>query len=116
VLFHDLKIGIVPNAFIRHDSTKVTEGVTTLFSDRFFKNYLKDIFVKYADINYNFDDNTIAFEINKLYKLILVSLLKFNFANFNGYRKQLFLFKNNIISINKSRSINAHLNSNHLDL
>jgi GT2 family glycosyltransferase len=116
ILFHNLKIGVVPDVFIRHDSNKPVLAYLKPFSKKYFSDYLKNIFCKYADINKNFGKKEIKNEKYKVLKLAVKSLifLKFNF--FFGYLKQLYLFKKNVKCIEKSRRLNIKINSNYLDV
>lgn len=114
--FHQMKIGVVPSTFIRHDSHKPKRNDVNLFSAKYFENYLRGIYFKYADINSNFNSEEISKELKKNYKLALMSLIKLNFINFFGYLKQLSLFKKNIESIKNSRFINKNIHLNHLEI
>lgn len=114
--FHQIKIGVVPKVFIRHDSHKPKKMESELFSEKFFSTYLLEIYHKYGDINRHFDQVEIKKEIFKYQKLFFLCILKLNFTKASGYLKQINLFKSKIVHINKSREINKSINLNYLDV
>ena len=116
VVFHKLKIGVVATAFIRHDSTQVSEQTVQLFSERYYKNYIKDLAVKYANLNLPYTSKSVSKERKKLYKLLFYSLIKLNVFKVKGFLKTLFLLNKNYVLIRNSREINMQLKPNHLDL
>ncbi len=114
--FHKMKIGVVPNTFIRHDSHKPKKESLDLFSDKYYAYYLREIFFKYADINKVFGNREISKERKKNYKMAIVSLLNFKPLNTIGYLKQLRLFKAKIEDINNSRLTNKTVYPNHIEI
>lgn len=114
VIFHGLKIGVVSNAFIRHDSHKSTEPILDLFSDEYFADYLKGIYFKYANINNEFGKENINKEIQKIRKMILKNILCFNVKYVYGYYKQIKILNKQIDKIKKSRNRNSGLGLKYL--
>lgn len=115
-IFHKIKIGVVPKTYIRHDSHKKEIIDFDLFSEKYFSVFLKEIYVKYGDINRNFGKVEIKKELNKLYKLFIGGILKFKIKKILGFYKQIYLFKSEINRINISRKINKSVNLNYLDV
>ncbi|HEX8575230.1 MAG TPA: glycosyltransferase family 2 protein [Flavobacterium sp.] len=115
VVFHKMKIGVVPTAYIRHDSHKPKLKKSKLFSHHYFAEYKKEIAVKFGDINVDFGIISKSIEKKKIYKLILYNLLTFKFTRGIGFLKQLIFFKKAVKQIEISRYINKQLNSNYLD-
>lgn len=114
VIFHGLKIGVVSNAFIRHDSHKSTELILDLFSDEYFADYLKVIYFKYANINNEFEQKNINKETQKIRKMILKNILCFNIKYVYGYYKQIKILNKQIDKIKKSRNRNSGLGLKYL--
>lgn len=116
VRYHKMNIGVVPHTFIRHDSHKPKKGDYDLFSQKYFDNYLRQIYFKFADINRVFGNDEINKELKKNYKLFLISLVKLNFEKAFGYLKQIRFFKSMIQNINISRTINKKVYLNHIEI
>jgi GT2 family glycosyltransferase len=116
LLYHNMKIGIVPDSFIRHDSHKPKSEQIKLFSEKYFDIYKKEIAVKYANINVEFTTENISKEINKNHKVILYNFLKLDFAKVRGFLKQLNILNKMVKLIEISRNKNVHVNSNYLNL
>lgn len=78
VLFHNLKIGICPTAFVVHDSNDGYHIEQPRGSDRYFNKFLNYIKIEYADVNL---DNRLKLKKLKLYYLkeAFVSALSLNF-------------------------------------
>lgn len=116
VLFHDLKIGVVSNAYIRHDSTIHDTEIIARFSEKFYAKYKKDLGVLYANINKPFDTSGILKERKKIYLQILFNLFKLNFNKVKGFKKKLSIFKLTINQIEISRKKNQMVNTHYLDV
>lgn len=115
IIYHNLKIGVVPKAFIRHDSRVKSQNQEKDFSEKYFKDYCLALSVKYCNINIEFTDEQIRKDKNKIYRSILKSLIILNFSNILGFYKKLRLFESSIINIEQSRKINKQSKTNHLD-
>lgn len=115
VLFHNLKIGIVSNSLIRHDSNEKFNLLEDKFSEKYFKHYILSILVKYCNINIEFAKTQINKERNKIYKLFLTNLIKLNFMGCFGALKQLKLFNLTISKIIFSRNKNKQVHHNYIN-
>lgn len=115
VLFHKLKIGIVSNSFIRHDSNEKSNILEKSFSNNYFKKYILSILVKYCNINVEFNEIKIRKERKKIYKIFLMNLMKLNFTGCYGAVKQLKLFNATVNRIKSSRKTNEQIHSNYLN-
>lgn len=116
VLYHNKKIGVVPNSFIRHDSEKETRQIDKSFSDKDLVKYILPFLVEFGDINKPFTKKEIQRERKNIYKSILMNLLRLNLHTTIGLFKKLKLFNSNIIKIYASRLINKHISSNYLNV
>jgi GT2 family glycosyltransferase len=116
VLFHDLKIGVVPDVFIRHDSEKQVVEDFKLFSERDLNDYKKNICVKYANINKPFIAEMIAEEKKRIYRVLFLSFLQLNFVKGKGFVKRLKIVNQSAKLINNSRNVNVQINANYLDV
>ncbi|MEZ7503851.1 glycosyltransferase family 2 protein [Flavobacterium sp. Arc2] len=116
VLYHKMNIGVVPDAFIRHDSYKPKSEKVGLFSQKYFDIYTRDIAVKFANINLEFTLKNIASERKKNYKIILYNFLKGDFVKARGFFKQLHVLNKTVKLIETSRNKNVKMNSNYINL
>lgn len=116
VLFHNLKIGVVPNSFIRHDSNKYVEKSIELFSETYFRDYILRLNVFYANINISFTKSQTKKEKINVLKAVIKSILKLKFYQIIGYYKKYIILNNTTKSILKSREINKQINTSYLDL
>ena len=114
VLYHKMKIGVASGAFIRHDSCVRENTAIGLFSEVYFKNYERQLCVKYGDLNTDFSIKHIGKERKKTYKLIIIGFVSFNFFKIKGGFKQLKLLNSCIKEINNARRINSLINPNYI--
>ncbi|MCW2119434.1 glycosyltransferase family 2 protein [Flavobacterium sp. 7A] len=114
VLFHNLKIGVVPNVYIRHDSNMTPKPMVPLFSDLYFLNYEKQLYIKYGDLNCDFSVSNIKIEKNKIFKLLIFGCLSFNSQKIKGAFKQLTLLKECNKRIRISRKTNEIINAHYI--
>jgi GT2 family glycosyltransferase len=116
LLYHNMKIGVVPDTFIRHDSYKPKSEQVELFSEKYFDIYKRGIAVKYANINVEFKSENVSNERKKNYKIILYNFLKLDFIKVRGFLKQLYILNKMVKLIKISRNKNVQINSNYLNL
>lgn len=115
VLFHNLKIGVVPEVFIRHDSNKPVVEDLKLFSERYFNDFKKNICTRFANINKPFTFEEICKERKTIYLTILFQILKLNIFKVKGFFKKLKIFNQTIKRVENSRIINIQINANYVD-
>lgn len=115
IRYHKLKVGIVPDTFIRHDSTKSIHPDLELFSERYFKIYKKDICSVSADINNSWNSKKLLRAKKGTRINLLKSFLKLNFLNARGYLKQLKILNVTTKEIERSRELNIQRGPNYLE-
>ena len=105
VLFHDMKIGVVPNTYIFHDRDEknsngpISEKDKLISKERYFKH-------RWANINVEIDKDVKRNKKDLLKRIVKLYLkLKFNKALY--YQKELALINNIVPEIYKSRAKNA---------
>ncbi|MDT0645312.1 glycosyltransferase family 2 protein [Zunongwangia sp. F260] len=113
--YHNLKIGIVPDTFVRHDSSNPLNSDLKLFTERYFKNYKKNFCNKYANINISFVDREMLKAKKIIFNKSLKSFFKLNIINARGYLKQLKILNVTTREIERSRKLNIQRGPNYLD-
>ncbi|GIZ07449.1 glycosyltransferase family 2 protein [Flavobacterium sp. UMI-01] len=113
MLYHGFKIGIIPNATIYHDSNNSNYLSGTSGSEKYFRQFLNSVYVKYADIN---TDNYKKLLKLKVYILrnVLMNLITFKID------EAILLFRKfkrlNSALIKKSVMINKKVGANYLEI
>jgi GT2 family glycosyltransferase len=104
VLYHDFKIGIVPNSFVYHDrENRQAEKIVNSKNKLVLKErYLKS---KWANLNLE-SDLEIKNTKKDLFKLIVKLVLKLKLKKARYYFSELQLIKNIVIEIQKSKTYN----------
>lgn len=113
ILYHGFKIGIIPNATIFHDSSNSNYQVGEDGSEKYFRQFINSVYIKYADVNTEHYK-----KLKKFKRYILKKALFFLFTN-QLDKSKLFLsnFKKiNILLVRKSVLINRMDGSHYLDL
>lgn len=112
VLFHGLKIGVVPEAYIFHDREFRKPTVVNDIKDKLVlkERYLKS---KWANINVEVGEE-IQTNQKDLLKLIVKLFLKLKYTKANQYRRELTLLNTIIPEIEKSRAINSEKGKHYL--
>jgi GT2 family glycosyltransferase len=113
IIYHGFKIGIIPNATIFHDSTNSNYKVGEDGSEKYFRQFINNVYVKYADVNTEYYK-----KLNKLKRYVLKKAVIFLFGNrldksklfFSNYKKI------NVLLVRKSILINRKKGSHYLDL
>lgn len=116
LLYHKMKIGVVTNTYIRHDSHKPKFELVVLFSEKYFEKYKRGLAINYANINIEFTKENVSKEIKKIQKNILINIIKLDFVKIKGFLKQLYVFNNAIKLIRISRNRTIYNNANYLNL
>jgi GT2 family glycosyltransferase len=115
LLFHDMKIGVVPNTYIYHDRDNkkpndrpISEKERLVLKERYFKH-------RWANINVEIDKDV---KRNKkdLLKLIVKLYLKLKFNKALYYQKELALINRIVPEIYKSRAKNATSGPHYLEV
>lgn len=114
IKYHGYKIGIIRDCYILHDSKKRTYE-DYFFSERYYKDYVKFLQIKYADINKEFNFSKIkSEEKNTLLFDSIISFLKFDFKKIKVNNNKLKLLYPTIEGIEKSREINISKGKHYL--
>jgi GT2 family glycosyltransferase len=114
VLFHKLKIGVVPTTFVVHDRDNKIRKPIPLFSEEYFKEKEKYYKIHWGNINEE-TDKLISNKETSLKKKIRRSIFKLNVKAANNYKKEYNLIKKIKNTIINSRNINKKIGSNYLD-
>lgn len=114
VLYHDMKIGVVSGVFIRHDSNVALKPLIALFSEAYFNNYKKQLYVKYGNLNIDFTEKNVKRERKKIFKLIIIGAVSLDFFKIKGGLIQLMVLNSCVKEINRSRKINSLTNSHYI--
>lgn len=113
VLYHGFKIGIIPNATIFHDSNNSNYQAGEAGSEKYFRQFINSVYIKYADINTEHYK-----KIKKFKRYVLKKALFFLFTN--KLEKCKLFFSNfkkiNILLVRKSVLINRGEGAHYLDL
>ncbi|WP_340203186.1 glycosyltransferase family 2 protein [Ascidiimonas sp. W6] len=113
VLFHNLKIGVVPKAFIWHDREGVKRKEPKLFDDSYFKVKETKFKIKYADID---SPKNASVYLKILRNTVIKAILKLKFKEAREFYKEYqFTLKWNKES-NESMNINKKEGNHYLDL
>jgi GT2 family glycosyltransferase len=81
VLYHGLEIGVVPSAYIIHDSDNNNLNLPKEGSDKYFEKFLNLIKIRYANVNTNEFEDIKSLE-RFYFKISLKALFKFDIKNF----------------------------------
>ena len=103
VLYHELKIGILPQCYIIHDREKRKTDALIAFSDAYYKSVETKYKVKFANI---LVPNAINKQIVYLKRTILKLQLQAKFKRAKGFRSELVILKNLVSKIKNSRDQN----------
>ncbi len=106
IKYHKYKIGVVPNAFMRHDCSNRNFPQNYIFSHKFHNDYVKFLQVKYANINVPLSDHAVQYEKKKIVKKFIENCLNGKFYKIRNYYKQYKLIDITFVEIVKSRKIN----------
>ena len=113
VLYHGFKIGIIPNATILHDSNNSNYQAGETGSEKYFRQFINSVYIKYADVNKDSYEKLKKFKRYVLKKALFFMLtnkfdkFKLFFANFK---------KINASLVRKSVLINRTEGFHYLDL
>ena len=113
VLYHNFKIGVIPNAVIFHDSPQNNYQLGDPGSEKYYEQFLNSVFVKYANIN--------AKNYKKLWQLkfYLLRIAFLKLLIFNKKEMMIYLEKHkrlDIKSIKNSVQRNKESTTNYLEI
>lgn len=114
VLYHGLKIGVVPDTFIRHDRDDRNAETITFFKRNHFTELEKQLKNNYADIN---ESNLykLESELQRRKPAMYKSYLKLKFKSANFYLAELRLFEKIFPEIIESRKTNKEIGAHYLN-
>jgi GT2 family glycosyltransferase len=115
VIYHNLKIGVVSNAFARHDTRIRIQENSYKYSEKYYLDYQKNLQCKYANINYDYNFSLfVKFERNKIIKNLITSLFSFKTKEVVSSIRLMKLLQKEIPLIKKSRAINKNKSPNYI--
>ncbi|WP_369765623.1 glycosyltransferase family 2 protein [Flavobacterium sp. WC2429] len=113
VLFHGFKIGIIPDAMIYHDSNNSNYQIGEAGTEKYFRQFVNSVLVKYGDVNKNNYKKLKKFKMY-IFKNIIINLTFFKIG------KAILLFEKykrvDISGIKKSVMKNKIKGSNYLEI
>lgn len=113
MLYHGFKIGIIPNATVYHDSNNSNYLSGTPGSEKYFRQFLNSVYIKYADINTENYKKLLKLKIYIL-RNVLINLFVFKIDKgmllFQKYKKV------NSALIRKSVMVNKKGGANYLEI
>lgn len=113
--YHGYKMGVVPGAYVYHDSKKRKEPKNYNFSAKYFMDEVKKLQIKYANPNATFSATHRKKEQRKILKWMLVNLVLFNFRTARGFAKKYKIFEKQYPQIEASRKRNIQKGAHYLD-
>jgi GT2 family glycosyltransferase len=116
MLYHNFQIGVVSNAYMRHDSNKHNKEQISIFSEKYFILYNRNLKVLFANINQVLNEDNLRYEKREIYKELFYSLLNLNFTKMKGISNKLRNFEKTINQILISRKTNKIINTHYLDV
>lgn len=116
MLYHNLQIGVVANAFIRHDANKHNKDKVIIYSEKYFKLYQRNLMVFYANINEEINSSVVKLERSRIYKGLIISFFTLDYTSVKGLLKKIKVFNAIIKQVVISRQINITSNSHYLDV
>lgn len=114
VHYHGLKVGVIPNAFLRHDREHREFIKIKKYSNAYFQRLERAYKLKYADINIPDASIELESEVKKIQKTILKLMLKLRFSTATPLRRQLKLLRDIKGEIINSRDRNIKKGNHYL--
>lgn len=114
VIYHNFKIGVVPDCFMIHDREDRKKIVVAPNSKRAYQILERKFKVKYANINVNDAVLQMNNEIKHLKKTLFKLFMKAKFKSFNNLRNNVKLYKQIAPQIYESRALNKKKGTTHL--
>ncbi|MFA9189976.1 glycosyltransferase family 2 protein [Flavobacterium sp. FZUC8N2.13] len=113
ILFHGFKIGITPNSTVYHDSNNNNSQLGTVGTEKYFRQFINNIYVKYGNVNTDDYKQLLKFKMYLL-KRSIQSLLVFDWVKSKVYVEK---FKRiDIDKISHSVKLNRESKANYLEI
>lgn len=112
--YHNFKIGVVPETYLKHDRQDREEQTIQLFTNNYIDNFLRVYKVKYGNVNTTISELNSSSEILKIKKQILKGIIRLEFLKVLWYKKLLNLLLETNKVIELSRSIVKEKNQSYL--
>ncbi|GAA3571788.1 glycosyltransferase family 2 protein [Snuella lapsa] len=115
IAYHGFKVGVVPDAYVYHDARVRNMPKDYLFSDVYWHHEVKNLQVRYANINSTYSKKDFRLVKQRLVRLILIQVLQLNLRKAWGYLKKYRIFEKAFGSIEASRKRNSQSGSHYLN-
>ncbi|TCK68828.1 GT2 family glycosyltransferase [Winogradskyella wandonensis] len=113
VMYHDFKIGIVPNTYVLHDRKK-SEKQKVISGTKNLVYYKRSYLQRFADINVRIEKDILKLKKHQI-KLVLKNVVKLNFTKALVELKKYNLLRRLLPVITKSREKNRNEGLHYLD-
>jgi GT2 family glycosyltransferase len=113
ILYHGYKIGIIPNATIYHDSNNSNYQIGEAGSEKYFRQFVNNVNVKYANVN------TMNYKQVNMFRYYILKKAFLNLISFKRAKAKLLFDKYkrvDVDSIQKSVIINKKKGSHYLEI
>ena len=114
ILFHNYKIGVASNSFIRHDGKIRTLAANYFYSSSFLDDYVKQLQINYGDITIDFNKKDITKEKKLVIKNWIKSIVRIRLLNAKIFYKQFQMIVPTFEGIITSRKINRNKGAHYL--
>jgi len=111
VLYHGLKIGVLPKSYIIHDRAHRKRKLIVEFSEAYYQNKLRDFKLKQSNILHS---ESIDRKILKHKKTILMLFIQFKFVRARAHKKELDMLIQVKPDVLRSREINVKRDKHYL--
>jgi GT2 family glycosyltransferase len=115
VLYHNYKIGVLPNAFMIHDREDRSKPNFEKFSEGYFKKLEISYKTRFCDVN-DYQENRIEKKIQEQKRQLLKAYINLSVTSIEGNRKQLRMLQTIVPDVIKSVKLNQLEQPNYLHL
>ena len=115
VLFHEFKIGVLPNALMVHDREDREKPKIEPYTDAYFNLQERRFKIRFGNIN-NYKPSALKKEEKKLKRQLFKARLRRNTKAIQGLKQLLVLLKKCIVDISHSIRLNKQQQPNYLDI
>jgi len=113
VLYHNLKVGVVPNVYVMHDREFRPRRILQCKKEK-IEHFERGLKQSWANINVEIEKDTKRIK-SGIIKIIIKLILKLKFDDANLYLKKYILINSLLPEINKSREVNKKTGLHYLD-